>query len=234
MTVKVWDGQTGQELLTFRKHMGEVFGVAFSPDGSCLASAGSGKTGAVRFWDPRTGEEICPPWELHAGRVVFSPDGRYLAAHTTDQKDVFLWDRAAGRVVLTLTGNTGLISYVAFSPDGRRLASAGYDHSVRVWDLGTGQEVFTLKGHTDSARCVAFHPRGTRLASAGIDGVVRVWNLTIGQEVLALKGHGGEVYTVAFSPDGNRLVSGGKDKTVRVWDAPPRDAGPEPVAGSGP
>jgi tetratricopeptide (TPR) repeat protein len=128
-----------------------------------------------------------------------------------------VWDARTGQETLTLKGHTSLVSGVAFSPDGGRLASASYDQTVKVWDARTGQETLTLKGHTLGVSGVAFSPDGQRLASASLDQTVKVWDARTGQETLTLKGHTSPVWGVAFSPDGQRLASASKDG-INVWE----------------
>src|SRR5262249_8034248 len=124
----------------------------------------------------------------------------------------------------SLRGHVGALRGVVFSPDGRRLASAGLDQSIKLWDTATGQEVLTLRGHIDNVFCLAFSPDGHRLASASLDKTVRVWDARPvegepGPEHLTPRGHTGAVPDVAFHPtDGRTLASAGTDGTVRVWD----------------
>jgi WD40 repeat protein len=116
-------------------------------------------------------------------------------------------------------GHEESVMSVAYSPDGRWIASGSDDRSIRVWDADTGAEQRVIRGHERSVKGVAYSPDGRRVVSGSDDKTVRVWDAATGAELLVLRGHGSWVWSVAFSPDGQRIASGSWDHTVRVWDA---------------
>jgi WD40 repeat protein/serine/threonine protein kinase len=226
-TVKVLDAQTGRELLSLKlKDFGDS--VAFSPDGRRLASGRL--TGEVKVWDAQTGQELLTlkGHSYPVCSVAFSPDGKRLASGSwsrpaidkPDDDEVKVWDAQTGQELLSLKQAVGQkpLDYrigwgaVAFSPDGKRLASSSPDQMVRVWDAQTGRELLSIKGGGAS---VTFSPDGKRLATAFGGLEVKVWDAQTGQELRVLKI---QAVSVAFSPDGKRLAGGGA-LGVKVWDA---------------
>ena len=119
----------------------------------------------------------------------------------------------------TYRGHSDYVSAVAWSPDGKRIASASGDHTVQVWDASDGNHVYTYHGHSADVSTLAWSPDGKYIASAGLDNSVQVWGATTGNLVYIYHGQNDVIYNVAWSPDGTRIASASNDGSVQVWHA---------------
>ncbi|MBY0523837.1 MAG: protein kinase [Gemmataceae bacterium] len=215
-TVKVWDVKAGRVKSTINAHKGPVWSVAFSNDGALLATASD--DGAVKLWNAADGKELkSMPHAASVRSIAFGPAGRLVTGSRNG--NVRIWDTAAGKETVTTKGHTHMVTMVAFSSDGKSVASASGDKTVKLWDAGTGQEQLTLTGHTGGVYAVAFSPDGTKVATGGWDKTVRVWDVGTGDCMHTLQGHRQDVWAVAFAPDGQTIASASEDHTVKLWNA---------------
>ncbi len=125
--------------------------------------------------------------------------------------------RREGLCFMSLKGHKGYVTSCAFSPDGRRLVSAGQDGALKLWQTATGREVFLLEGHRDVVTSCAFHPSGDMVVSGSADNTLRLWQLDSGK-VRILKGHFDWVRTCVFSPKGNHILSASRDGAIKLWE----------------
>jgi WD40 repeat protein len=200
----------------FTESLGIIFSVAFSPDGTLLATGDA--EGGLRLWQVDTGQLLFS-YEGHLGwvwSIAFNVDGQMLASCSSD-KTIRLWDVNTGKCLKILEEHTSSIWSIAFSPDGQMLASGSDEPIVRLWNVSTGECCNGLTGHTERVRSVAFSPDGRSLASGSDDGTVRLWDISAGQCYHVCYGHTNHIFSVTYSSDGVTLASGGADRSIRLW-----------------
>jgi RNA polymerase sigma factor (sigma-70 family) len=217
-TLRLWDVANGEEL----RRLGEgsspaaSWPVAFLPDNRTIATRDL--QGTLRFWDALTGEELRRdglPQRISA--VAFSADGATMAAARPGSSSAHLFEMASGKEQRQFVGHRAAIDSLAFSYDGKTLASSGADGTIRFWEVTTAKELCQATTGQQYHSGLAFSPNGATLAG-GWDTMLRLWDTGSGRELSPLAGHRGQVRLVAFLANGRTLVSTGTDKTVRSWD----------------
>ncbi|MCZ2074044.1 MAG: WD40 repeat domain-containing protein, partial [Bryobacterales bacterium] len=190
--------------------------LAYSPDGRLLLSGNA--DGIVHVWD--TAKHVQESsFKVCVGAVndlVFSADGELLASCGAGENTITLWDANSRKVRRVLTGHTGPVSAVAFSPDRTKIASASKDTTVNVWNLTSGQLLKSLV-HPQAISTVAFSPDGERLAAGGAFHTVQVWDAHSYKLLNDFHAHWSDICKVRFLPHGDTLVTAGEDNLTRIW-----------------
>jgi len=214
---RIWDADTGQQIMVLGGQIARVNSAAFSPDGRQVA-VGS-YDGNVYVWDTSIGQERLK-LAGHAGRVwsaAYSPDGLHIVTASFDHT-ARVWDATTGQSMLTLSGHTNSVPSAVFSPDGRHVLTGSNDGTAVVWDSATGERMLAVKCPA-RVWVAAYSPDGRLFATASDDGTAQVWDAATGRQTNVLRGHAARVVFVVFSPDGRRIVTTSGDKTARIWDS---------------
>jgi WD40 repeat protein len=215
-------------------HVGQAYGVAFTPDGKRFAT--SSFDGTVQVWETAT---LKPVFQIDADlsqrntyryAVAFDPTGRWLLAPrdakpldapadatTPRPQVVVVYDAATGKEVRTLRGHDDVVWQVAFDRTGGRVITCGQDKLARVWDFTTGDELYQLAGHADWVLTAKVTPDGKTVVTGGRDNVMKIWDAD-SREVLADCKHPSSVTKVCLTADGSRAITACGDGRVRFWN----------------
>ncbi|MFM7424165.1 MAG: protein kinase domain-containing protein [Elainella sp.] len=216
-TIKVWNLQTGELLVTMSGHHRGVNTIAISPDGRTLVSGSDDYT--VRVWSFINGALLgaLTGHSRDVNAVAISPDGKLLVSGGED-RTIRLWSMSTGALLKTLSEVAGMIKTIAISPDGKLLASGGLDNKIKLWSLRTGEFLQTFVGHINPIHAITFTPDGQTLITGSKDKTIRLWNVQTGELLRTFTDHIRDVNALTVNANGRILISGSSDSTIKLWE----------------
>ncbi len=214
-TVKLWNVAEKRVRSTIKAHPGPVWGMSISHDGRFLATGGDDSK--VRIFDlATTNEERTFETKYAVRTLAFShTTNDLLIGGRTGQVEI--WNAETGERTIKTSGHAGTVAGVAFSPDGRTIASVSGDKTAKLWNAATGGEQLALEGHSGGIYGVAFSPDSSKIVTGGWDKTARVWDTASGSLDHTCEAHDGDIWAVAFSPSTPFGASVGEDRVVRVF-----------------
>ncbi len=209
----------GSVLSSYRGHTARVTTVAWSPNGTSIASGSLDQT--VQVWSANANARIHPM--LYRGHtasvqsVAWSPESDRVVSGSLDTT-VQVWHAFTGERIALYQEHTTSVMTVAWSPDGRSVASGAADGTVCVWDVATSKQKYVNHDHSASVNSIVWSSDSQRLASGSSDKTVHILNAATGNRVFTYRGHNGAVNSISWAPDGQHIVSGSSDRTAQVWN----------------
>jgi len=210
----------GSMLFSYRGHTSRVTTVAWSPNGTSVASGSLDQT--VQVWSANPNARVHPT--LYRGHtagvqaVAWSPESERVVSGSLDTT-VQVWHAFTGERIALYQGHTTSVMTVAWSPDGLSIASGSADGTVCVWDVATSKQRYVNHDHTASVNSIMWSLDSQRLASGSSDKTVYILDATTGKHIFTYRGHTGAVNSISWAPDGQHIVSGSSDRTAQVWNA---------------
>ncbi|MYB64268.1 WD40 repeat domain-containing protein [Candidatus Poribacteria bacterium] len=233
--VQLWDLETGLQKSTLpaTHQQNKAYAIAFSEDSKTLITPHY--FGEIIHWDVTIGEKsffLTDHSPSHAyDRIAIAKDGKTFVSGDRKDGEIRLWDAYTGRQLTLFEAKTPFTSIsihepkpqkgvkvLAFAPDGKTVASAHDDSTVRLWDIASSTETVTFIGHTERVNSIVFSPDSKMLVSGSNDETIIFWDVNKKEKITTLTGHDGSVQAVTFSPNGEILASGSTDSTIRFWD----------------
>jgi WD40 repeat protein len=221
--IKWWQVDRAEELISIDSQQSKVNCLAISPDGRLIISGGSDKT--IKIWllgltDDRSIDHLATlkAHHLAVNGVAFNPiEGDVAFASVSSDRKVILWGMASKVPLISFFGHTQAIKTLAFSPDGKLLATAGDDGLILIWDLDRRRLAQTLSAHRWTISALAFLADGNTLVSASWDGNIKFWQVNSGQEIDCLSTHQMEVFAMAIGRDSPCTITASRDRTAKIW-----------------